>query len=112
MLIQKLSFQQQIILTLIYVFVKRTEALQIPYLAIVEELKRAYGEMKLTFCEDTLQGISELESYDIISIRKKSKMQGGRKFGCMESQIFLKVGFADIEAGISSNAILSKRYLS
>ena len=77
----------------------------------MKEVKKAYADLSIGFTEQTLQGINELESYDMISIRRKSNAMNKKKIGDLQSKIVLKIGLSEIEAGIAENQLLSKYYL-
>jgi hypothetical protein len=97
---EKLPYQQIIILIALHNIISKTSALYVSLKELHTELKWICGSLQIGFNAGLMEErINDLEQYGMVSMRKKSSS---------ETQIILQVSSEDIKMSFGDNELLGK----
>ena len=97
-LIHKMPFQQQILLTAIYCYIKREDALFVSFKQLQNELKRIYASLNINPRPVSEHMLRELEQYALVGVEKKQ----------FEMRIPLKIALSEVEQAFQEHSVLKK----
>jgi hypothetical protein len=98
-LIETLPYQQKVMLIAIYTYIKKTDALSLTLLELQPEVRWICDSLQITYTKQLMNdGLSELEQYSLIEIKKKNDVQ----------KIILKVSLQDIDAVFCNHFVFKK----